>query len=218
MAELAAITGRPRPPADLIATESLAIDRFVPAPELLDWIRGQYLADSGALYTEDHAHLQNAAIGCLWTTAENSRHGRRIVGMAELTERARHQGKWIKARAEQQLRDWFGDVPTFLLIFDALYCDPLEDASFCALVDHELYHCGQETDEFGQPKFNAVTGEAKWTIRGHDVEEFTGVVRRFGAEAAGDAVVDLVIAAASQPTIARANVARACGTCLKLAA
>jgi len=40
-----------------------------------------------------------------------------------------------------------------------------------ALVDHELCHfCREENDE----------GETKWLIVGHDVEEFSGVIRRHG--------------------------------------
>jgi hypothetical protein len=33
-----------------------------------------------------------------------------------------------------------------------------DDATFCALVEHELSHCGQERDEFGMPRFKKSTG------------------------------------------------------------
>lgn len=85
------------------------------------------------------------------------------------------------------------------------------DAEFCALVEHELYHCGQERDAFGAPKFRQ-SGLPAFTMRGHDVEEFVGVVRRYGADASG--VRDLVEAASHEPTIARASIAQACGTCM----
>lgn len=56
--------------------------------------------------------------------------------------------------------------------------------SWC-VVEHELYHAAQETDAFGAPKFNRSTGRRVFTIRGHELEEFVGVVRRYGADAAG---------------------------------
>ena len=122
---------------------------------------------------------------------------------------------WQKARAVQQIHEWFGDLPDFLLTFDALYAAQVDDSSFCALVDHELYHCAQAEDEFGMPKFNSSTGEPVWAMRGHDVEEFVGVVRRFGIEAAGDVATDLVIAASREPEVAPARLSQACGTCTK---
>lgn len=214
------LLARPRPPAELVSMEGLiASDWFVPAPDLLEWVRSAYLDDSGALFTEEHAHLEVATIGCLWTNAENTRHGRRIVGQAEMPERSiGRSGKWQKARGMQQLEEWFGEVPSFVLTFDAVYAEQVDDASFCSLVDHELFHCAQAEDEFGQPRFKKSDGRPMWTIRGHDVEEFTGVVRRFGIQAAGKGATEMVIAAAKQPEIATARVAQACGTCLRLVA
>ncbi|NRP70767.1 hypothetical protein ILFOPFJJ_01649 [Ensifer psoraleae] len=79
------------------------------------------------------------------------------------------------------------------------------------LVEHELYHAAQETDAFGAPKFSKSTGRPIFTIRGHDVEEFVGVVRRYGADAAG--VRAMVDAANQKPEIARVQIAHPCGTC-----
>ena len=109
-----------------------------------------------------------------------------------------------------QLIGWFGTVPDFVLTFDASYCAECSDAEFMALVEHELYHCGQERDIYGLPKFTRF-GTPKFTMRGHDVEEFVGVVRRYGADAAG--VSAMVEAANAGPEIARVDIARACGTC-----
>lgn len=220
MPKKATVLARPIPPAELVSMETLAApDRFEPAPPLLEWIRDVYLAEDGALFAPEHAHLRAASIGCLWTTAENSRHGRRIVGQAEMPANAGGStGKWRRARAEQQLCEWFGKIPDFLLTFDAVYAVGIDDISFAALVDHELTHCAQETDEFGAPKFSKSTGRPVWAIRGHDVEEFVSVVRRFGIQAAGEAATDLVIAAARRPEIGAAKVAQACGTCLKAVA
>jgi hypothetical protein len=51
-----------------------------------------------------------------------------------------------------------------------LSCD---DATFCALVEHELSHGGQERDEFGMPRFNNPPARQR-LVRGHDMEEFVG--------------------------------------------
>jgi hypothetical protein len=52
-------------------------------------------------------------------------------------------------------------------------------------------------------------------IKGHDVEEFVGVVRRYGP---GADVQRLIDAAKAPPEVAKLNIARACGTCLLKAA
>ena len=126
--------------------------------------------------------------------------------------------KWARGRVEFELEQWFRDIPDFLLTFDALYANDVDDATFCSLVDHELFHCAQATDEFHMPKFNKVTGDPSYCIRGHDIEEFVGVVRRFGIQAAAGEAVEFVIAASQKPEIASAALAQACGTCLRLAA
>ncbi|KKZ89050.1 putative metallopeptidase [Rhizobium phaseoli] len=182
--------------------------RFEPAPELLEWARTSFIDETADLMNEDHAHLRFASIGTLWTNVPNGRAGRRIIGQCEMG--LPPAGKWSRARIELQLQQWFGHVPHFLLTFDAHYASTCSDAEFCALVEHELYHAGQERDPFGAPKFRR-DGSPAFGLRGHDVEEFVGVVRRYGADAAGvGAIVD---AANRLPEIARVHIAHACGTC-----
>ncbi|MCH8135392.1 MAG: hypothetical protein IIB77_05365 [Proteobacteria bacterium] len=191
----------------------------MPAPELVEWIDQAYLAETGQLFTPEHGHLVAAKLACLWTNCENSRRQQRIVGQAEMPASAgARSSKWARGRVEFQLEQWFGDIPDFLLTFDALYANDIDDATFCSLVDHELFHCAQATDEFHMPKFNKVTGDPSYCIRGHDIEEFVGVVRRFGIQAAAGEAVEFVIAASQKPEIASAALAQACGTCLRLAA
>jgi hypothetical protein len=217
---------RPRAPDDLVSMEGMMADRFVPDPAVEEWLRFMYVNEPGdigkptPLHNPDHAHLRQARLGVLWTNCENRRRARRIVGQAEMPSRSGGGtvGVWQRARMHQQLGEWFGCTPDFLITLDAVACSSLEDASFCALIDHELYHCAQQLDEFGQPKFDKVTGKPLWSLKGHDVEEFVGVVRRFGIEAAGRAATDLVIAAAGKPEVGPARVAQACGTCLRVAA
>jgi hypothetical protein len=122
-------------------------------------------------------------------------------------------GGWQKARQEQQMVEWFGRVPAFLITLSADYCATCSDADFCALVEHELYHIGHALDPYGAPAFDK-QGRPKLRIVGHDVEEFVAVVARYGPSAD---VRRLVAAAGTAPAVPRLDIARACGCCLKAA-
>lgn len=184
---------------------------FRPAPEVLAWIKDALLSPDGPLHNPEHIHLNDAHIGVLWAGVANVRQGRQVLGQAEMP---RPQGnRWVKARQEQQLEEWFGDIPDFLITLDAAYCADCSDIEFARLVEHELLHCGQERDEYGVPKFNRETGLPKFGIRGHDVELFVTEVRRYGIQVAGELAVKLVEAANSKPEVSGINIARACGTC-----
>lgn len=204
---------RPHPPADLL--DAFARATFAPAPDLAEWLDDTFIAEGGPLMNEDHRHLRSATIGVLWTNVANVRQMRRVVGQCELGEPRATQGRWAKARQEQQILGWFGEVPDFILTFDANHAANCGDAEFCALVEHEIYHASQERDEFGQPKFTK-EGQPKFAMRGHDVEEFIGVVRRYGAQAPG--VAQLIAAAKGRPEVAPASISQACGTCMLRAA
>lgn len=206
---------RPHPPEDLATLSDLEMaDRFVPAPDLLAWIRATFLDEASPLFNIEHVHLRDADLGVLWTNCDNSKQMRAVIGQAELMP-PMAMGKWQRARAIQQIKEWFDGMPDFLLTFSAPAAAGMDDPSFCALVEHELYHCGTKLDEFGMPKFKQ-DGTPAFAMRGHDVEEFVGVVARYGAEAAG--VSAMVDAAKAGPTIGRASIAGVCGTCsLKVA-
>jgi hypothetical protein len=197
---------RPGPPLNLI--EVTEEPMFAPAPDLIQWAVETFIESGATLYNEDHKHLNFATLGALWTNVPNGRAGRRVIGQCEMG--LPPMSKWGRARVERQLLDWFGAVPDFLLTFDAEYASSCSDAEFMALVEHELYHAGQERDQFGAPKFRK-SGLPAFAMRGHDVEEFVGVVRRYGADAAG--VRAMVDAANSGPEIASVFIAQACGTC-----
>lgn len=193
------------PPAELLDSPFLELR---PAPEVWEWIQREILADTGSIHNPEHAHLIDASIGVLWASSAFTKKGRSVLGQAEqLMIRA---GGWQKARQEQQMREWFGEEPEFLITLAADYCAQCSEAEFCALVEHELYHIAHKLDKYGALAFTQ-DGMPKLEMRGHDVEEFVGVVRRYGAS---NDVQQLIDAASRPPEVAKINIARACGTCL----
>lgn len=206
---------RPYPPEDLTTFSDIEMaDRFIPAPDLLAWIRETFLDDASALYNHEHTHLQEAHLGVLWTNCDNSKNMRAVIGQAELMP-PMAMGKWQRARAIQQVEEWFDGLPDFLLTFSAPAAAGMDDVSFCAIVEHELSHCGQKLDEFGMPKFKN-DGAPVFCMKGHDIEEFVGVVRRYGAYS--PELQAMKEAMNSAPEVPAFNVAQACGTCRARAA
>ncbi|MGY5921356.1 putative metallopeptidase [Stenotrophomonas africana] len=203
---------RPAPPAHLLTVDfESPWARFVPSEEVWAWVSEQILSEDGPLANPDHYHLQDADIGVLWAETAFTKQGRAVIGQAEQVMFM--AGGWKRGRMERQMVDWFGRVPSFVITLAADYCSQCSDAEFCALIEHELYHIAQAKDSFGAPKFGK-DGLPALEMRGHDVEEFVGVVRRYGPSAQ---VQQMVKAASSAPEVAVADVAHACGTCLQRA-
>lgn len=205
--QLAPLKARPMPPENL--------NRFVPADGLKEWINDEILSDQGRVHNVEHAHLVDADLEFLWAPEGFAKQGRTILGQAEMV--MIRAGGWQKQRQEQQLIEWFGRVPEFIITLAASYCAACDDAAWCALVEHELYHVAQANNEFGAPRFTK-DGLPKLEMRGHDVEEFLGVVRRYGVGDPNGAIAQLAAAARGQPEVSRSNIAGACGTCLLRAA
>lgn len=183
--------------------------RLIPAEGVYEWVQEQIIADSGHLYNPDHFHLADADIAFMWASSTFAKKGRSVLGQAE--EVAFRAGGWQKARMEQQMHEWFGHQPDYIITLAADFCLQCSDLEFCALIEHELYHIAQKIDEFGVPAFYRDTGKPKLCLRGHDVEEFIGVVRRYGASRDVQELVD----AANRPAeVAHIDIARACGTCM----
>lgn len=205
---------RPHPSMEFISPENFrSYTGIIPAPEVYEWARDQILTEGGSLYNPDHFHLHSADIAFMWASDSFDKKGRVVLGQCE--EVMMRAGGWQKARMVQQMYEWFGRVPQFIITLAADYCSQCSDLEFCALVEHELYHVSQALDQYGAPKFNRDTGLPVLKMRGHDVEEFVGVVRRYGAS---KDVRELVDAANKPAEIAHIDIARACGTCmLKLA-
>lgn len=184
---------------------------YVPAPEVLMWAKGEIIDESGSIHNQEHKHLEFANFQFLWSGDQYLKQMRRILGQTEeVTFRC---GAWQKGRQEQQMTEWFGQVPDYLITLDANYCATCSDAEFCALVEHEMYHIGQQLDEFAQPAFTK-DGMPKFCLRGHDVEEFVGVVKRYGTGHPDGALARLVKAANSAPEVGNVRISQACGTCL----
>lgn len=210
----------PVPPADLLtATVPIKGGGLVaPALDVEAWVQAEILAENRPLSNYDHAHLGEfeARVAFLWSTEVETRAGRRTLGTCQTaapTGRA-----WPQAQRRAQLIGWFGAVPDFLIVLDALHASHAlrtgRVADLLAVVDHELYHCGVKLDDFGAIRFSP-DGEPTWTVRPHDVEEFAGVVRRYGvaASAAGPLAQAIEYVRENGPDIAPASLDGVCGSC-----
>ncbi|MCV4287881.1 putative metallopeptidase [Pseudomonas capsici] len=199
---------RPTPPSSLLESVFLNIE---PAPEVWEWISTEILADTGSIHNEDHAHLIGANIGVLWASQAFAKQGRTVLGQAEMV--MHRAGGWQKARAEQQMREWFGEEPEFIITLAADYCSQCSDLEFCSLVEHELFHIAHKLDKYGAPAFTK-EGMPKLEMRGHDVSEFVAIVDRYGVGHPEGDLARLVAAANTPPKISSVSIAHACGTCL----
>ncbi|MFW2147771.1 putative metallopeptidase [Acinetobacter sp. TY1] len=154
---------RPFPPTDLIdrAEEEETI-RLEPAVDLKEWVLKNFLTIGGALHNPDHDHLaellhdDETFLAFAWASSACMAKKRVVLGQYEKV--MFNQGGWRKARQEQQMRDWFGFVPVYLITVDASFCENSNDREFCALIEHELYHIGVERDEDGEPIYSDHTG------------------------------------------------------------
>ncbi|OCY53727.1 putative metallopeptidase [Acinetobacter pittii] len=207
---------RPFPPQELIdkADEEEAI-RLAPALDLMNWVIANFLTIGAPLHNPDHDHIAELIhdneefLAFAWASSACMAKKRMVLGQCEKV--MFNQGGWKKARQEQQMRDWFGYVPVYLITIDASYCDQATDRDFCALIEHELYHIGVERDEDGDPIISDMTGLPKHYLAGHDVEEFVGVVKRWGAD---ESVKRLIEVAKQAPFVSDVNISKCCGTCL----
>jgi hypothetical protein len=210
---------RPMPPKDLGQFVNDFPLTFTPALDMPLWVRDTFLNPSNKLFNQDHYHLDDyidGEIGFLWAATGFETKGRYIIGQTEpLMFRC---SKWQKWRQEQQMHEWFGlQLPEFIITLSASYCEVCSDAEFCALVEHELYHIAHEY-KGDMPQFNRDNGKPKIVLRGHDVEEFVGVVRRYGVGDPSGKLAALVDAANNKPTIKPVDISNSCGTCLRLVA
>ncbi|OTG88912.1 putative metallopeptidase [Acinetobacter sp. ANC 3813] len=207
---------RPFPPTDLIdrAEEQEAI-LLAPAVDLKEWVIKNWLTIGGELHNPDHDHIaelihdDETFLAFAWASSAAMAKKRMVLGQCEKV--MFNQGGWKKARQEQQMREWFGCVPVYLITIDAAYCENTTDREFCRLIEHELYHIGVERDEDGEIIYSDHTGLPKHYLAGHDVEVFFGEVKRWGAD---ENVKRLVELSKQAPFVSETNIAACCGTCV----
>jgi len=204
---------RPEPPERLLKLDPIydSVD-FEPSKELENWIWDTFIDSNSPLHNPDHDHLTyfgSRFFKVLWASSAFIKAGQVVLGQ---TERVMFRaGGWQKMRQESQMINWFGYIPEYVITIDARYASECSDIDFCALIEHELYHIGVKRTDEGEMILSPITGMPKHYLRGHDVEEFHGVVGRYGAN---DAVQHMVDLANAGPTISKAKIAHTCGTCL----
>lgn len=143
-------------------------------------------AQLGLLLTnkvEAHAHLQAANIGYIFRDDELKRHGRVIAAEAILVERILQSEKRYSRIVKWAVLRILGatELPDFLILIDRNIWEGMDVEQRLALIDHELSHCWYETvDGDGVTQKFHRDGSPWWAIRGHDLEEFCGVVERNG--------------------------------------
>jgi len=207
---------RPFPQPDFIdqAEEEEAI-RLIPAPDLKKWVIANFLTLGGPLHNPDHDHIaeliheNEGFLAFAWASQACTVKKQMVSGQCEKV--MFNVGGWRKARQEQQMRDWFGYVPVYLITIDASFCEQATDRDFCALIEHELYHIGVERAEDGEPLYSDMTGLPKHYLAGHDVEEFIGVVKRWGPS---ESVKRLVEVAKNPPFVTARDISKCCGNCV----
>ncbi|MGC2239134.1 MAG: putative metallopeptidase [Pyrinomonadaceae bacterium] len=200
---------RPRPP-ELLLEPYVGIDFFVPAPELEEWARLAFLSDDSPLFNEDHIHLSTAHIGYLWTNVPNEKAGQIIAATCEIP--FFRGNAWQKHRQIMQMQEWFGDIPDAVITFDARLADICSDLQFCGRADHELYHIRHAVNKLGEPLFDDA-GQPKFAPKGHDVEEHTGIMRRYGPGGCAGDTIAFIEASMRAPEIGEIELIGVCGSC-----
>jgi hypothetical protein len=189
---------------------------FVRAHDLEKWIPDAYLNPDSPLYHREHEHLREARIGVLWSNIPVKRRGIEIAGTASMAKTPPSLSGYDRQVYSWFIRGFFGiEKLDFLHIYDAPYASICTHVNFLALVKHELVHCDQAKDEWGELRFTK-DFRPIYCMYGHDVEEQIAVVRDFGL--AGRNVKEFVEAATGSPRIAQADIDWSCGTCLAKAA
>lgn len=200
----------PEIPVDL---RTRGTSRIEVATGVDEWVQETFFNPNSPFYNFEHEPLieEEAKIGYLWTHVENAKHGKGIIGTAQLGEPAGGT-PWAKIRQYEQLERWFGIIPDFVITLDSCFLFHAEPVGICALIEHELYHCAQKRNQYGEPSFNH-EGEPVWTMRPHDVEEFIGVAKRYGAW--GKDLRDMRDALMAEPIFGRVQLEGICGVCAR---
>lgn len=123
-----------------------------------------------------HLRVGEAAILFIMRADPEVKAQRQILGYMALP---RFQGSLGKV-ARWLLAKVCDGLPDFIMVLDNTWWVQASPTQREALVFHELLHAAHATDKEGEPRFTD-DGKPIWDIRGHDIEEFNEVVRRYGA-------------------------------------
>jgi len=155
---------------------------------------GLHPADLAAkvLAFPEHRHLVENDIDIEWLMRRDEKvsRGRRVLGSVH---EPMVQGE-LRPVFEWLLGKTLGRLPQFLIILDADYWQTASMRDREILIFHELSHIQQKLDRFGSPRVDR-DGNPVYGLIGHDVEEFTSVVARYGAW--NDEIQNFIYAATS---------------------
>jgi hypothetical protein len=141
----------------------------------------------------EFVHLREGepAVEFLLRNFQKVKAGREVLGTCYLPT---VQGE-LKPMFEWMMVRLFGFLPDFLIVLDRAFWNEADALEREILMFHEMMHAGQKVDRYGTPMFSKDSGLPLWCINGHDVEEFTETVRRYGAYSAD---IQAFIAAAGE--------------------
>jgi len=141
--------------------------KYAPAPAV------QEIGDK--LVAQYHQHLLDCAVRVEYVFRDDvpKKNGKEVLGVARKISNLAS----FLAGSEHEKNEAETGEPFFCIVISYPWWHALNPAQREALVDHELCHCLAEfvEDENGEP-----TKEVRLKIGGHDVEEFSDVVRRHG--------------------------------------
>jgi len=124
----------------------------------------------------EHLRDGEAHVEFLFRNHPVIRGGRVVLGSVHLPT---VQGQ-LKDVFTWMLEDKFGTLPDYLVVLDWDYWAESDGRNREILVYHELCHTVHAVDKEGSPRFTE-EGRPVFALVGHDVEEFSAVVQRYGA-------------------------------------
>jgi hypothetical protein len=130
----------------------------------------------------EHAHLVDAVIGYVFRDDMLTRQGKVVAAEAILVERILQSDKRYSRMVKAFILHVLGAevLPDFVMLIDRNIWEGQSAEEKLALVDHELSHMHFATEEDGETQKFHRDGSPWWSLRGHDVEEFCGVIERNG--------------------------------------
>lgn len=136
-----------------------------------------YLTRLLALDEFEHLKSGEADIAVLMRAEPKVKQGRRVLGTVYLPA---VQGE-LSPVFDWLLGRFLGRYPDYLMVLEDGWWEAASPRQREILIYHELCHCVQKVDQYGEPRFDRETGKPIWGLQAHDVEEFNAVVSRYGA-------------------------------------